>query len=126
MRETRRRRAKPARKPASRAARPARKYVYSFGGGKAEGSSALRELLGGKGSELAEMTNLGVQVPPGFTITTEAWAAYVAAGRKLPAALGPQVEQALGKLADKAGRRLGDAARPLLVSVRSGARISMP
>ena len=61
------------------------KYVYSFAGGKAEGSSALRNLLGGKGCELAEMTKMGVPVPPGFTITTEAWAAYDAAGKKHPA-----------------------------------------
>src|SRR2546430_15773363 len=61
------------------------KYVYAFANGKAEGSSALRHLLGGKGCELAEMTNLGVTVPPGFTITTEAWAAYSAGGRKHPA-----------------------------------------
>jgi pyruvate,orthophosphate dikinase len=86
----------------------------------------MRDLLGGKGCELAEMTNLGVLVPPGFTITTAAWAAYTAAGKKLPPALWPQVEHALRKLEAATGRTLGDPARPLLVSVRSGARLSMP
>jgi len=102
------------------------KYVYSFAGGKAEGSSALRNLLGGKGCELAEMTKMGVPVPPGFTITTEAWAAYDAAGKKHPAGLWPQVMAHLARLEAAAGSRLGDPARPLLVSVRSGARASMP
>ncbi|MGH7421965.1 MAG: pyruvate, phosphate dikinase, partial [Candidatus Rokuibacteriota bacterium] len=102
------------------------KYVYSFAGGKAEGSSALRNLLGGKGSELAEMTRMGVPVPPGFTITTEAWAAYNASGKKHPAGLWSQVTAHLARLEAVAGSRLGDPARPLLVSVRSGARASMP
>ncbi|MGH7397744.1 MAG: pyruvate, phosphate dikinase, partial [Candidatus Rokuibacteriota bacterium] len=100
--------------------------MYSFAGGKAEGSSALRNLLGGKGCELAEMTKMGVPVPPGFTITTEAWAAYKAAGKKHPAGLWSQVQAHLGRLEAAAGARLGDPARPLLVSVRSGARASMP
>src|SRR6266446_3432375 len=102
------------------------KYVYAFANGKAEGSSALRHLLGGKGCELAEMTNLGVTVPPGFTITTEAWAAYSAGGRKHPAGLWEQVLAALARLEAAVGLKLGDPARPLLVSVRSGARASMP
>ena len=102
------------------------KLVYFFAAGKAEGSSALRPLLGGKGSELAEMTNLGVPVPPGFTITTEAWAAYHAAGGKHPSGLWPQVESNLARLETVVGHRLGHAERPLLVSVRSGARASMP
>jgi pyruvate,orthophosphate dikinase len=102
------------------------KYVYSFAGGKAEGSSALRDLLGGKGCELAEMTKMGVPVPPGFTITTEAWAAYDAGGKKHPAGLWTQVMANLARLEAAAGSRLGDPARPLLVSVRSGARASMP
>ncbi len=102
------------------------KYVYSFGAGKAEGSSALRDLLGGKGCELAEMTNLGIPVPPGFTITTTAWRAYETAGKTYPPALWPQVEAGLQRLERAAGARLGDAERPLLVSVRSGARASMP
>jgi pyruvate,orthophosphate dikinase len=102
------------------------KYVYSFAGGKAEGSSALRNLLGGKGCELAQMTKMGVPVPPGFTITTEAWAAYNAGGKKHPAGLWSQVMAHLARLEAAAGSRLGDPARPLLVSVRSGARASMP
>jgi len=102
------------------------KYVYAFSGGKAEGSSALRPLLGGKGSELAEMTNLGIPVPPGFTITTEAWAAYSANGRTYPAGLWEQVQAALTRLEGAVGLKFGDTARPLLVSVRSGARASMP
>jgi pyruvate,orthophosphate dikinase len=100
--------------------------VYAFANGKAEGSSALRPLLGGKGCELAEMTKMGVPVPPGFTITTEAWAAYTAAGKKHPAGLWKQIMAHLARLEAAAGSRLGDPQRPLLVSVRSGARASMP
>src|SRR6266498_1513574 len=102
------------------------KYVYFFAAGKAEGSSAFRPLLGGKGCELAEMTNLGVPVPPGFTITTQAWAAYHAAGKKHPPGFWKQIESGLARLEAAAGSRLGDPDRPLLVSVRSGARVSMP
>ncbi len=103
-----------------------RKLVYFFGGGKAEGSSQLRTLLGGKGAELAEMTNLGIRVPPGFTITTEAWSEYVKLGRRDPRGLWEEVREHLGRLEALLERRLGDAERPLLVSVRSGARVSMP
>jgi pyruvate,orthophosphate dikinase len=113
---------KPARRQSSRAP----KYVYFFANGAAEGSSAMRALLGGKGCELAEMTTLGVPVPPGFTITTEAWAAYHAAGKKQPPGLWEQVQQHLKRLEAVVGNRLGDPDRPLLVSVRSGARASMP
>src|SRR5215813_7632024 len=81
------------------------KYVYFFANGKAEGSSAMRALLGGKGCELAEMTNLGVPVPPGFTITTAAWAGYDAAGKKHPPGLWRQVESGIGRLEATAGRR---------------------
>jgi pyruvate,orthophosphate dikinase len=102
------------------------KYVYAFANGTADGSSALRPLLGGKGCELAEMTKMGVPVPPGFTITTEAWTAYNAGGRKHPPGLWSQVMSHLARLEAVAGSRLGDPARPLLVSVRSGARASMP
>ncbi len=102
------------------------KYVYSFGRGKAEGSSLMRNLLGGKGCELAEMTNLGIPVPPGFTITTQAWAHYARAGREWPEGLAGQVRTALGTLVEHAGLGFGDPKRPLLVSVRSGARVSMP
>ena len=103
-----------------------RKLVYFFGGGKAEGSSQLRDLLGGKGCELAEMTNLGIRVPPGFTITTEAWAEYVRQGRRDPDGLWNEVGQHLGRLEGLLERRLGTPDHPLLVSVRSGARVSMP
>src|SRR5262245_56964935 len=102
------------------------KFVYSFGRGKAEGSSLMRNLLGGKGCELAEMTNLGIAVPPGFTITTQAWAHYNRAGRTWPEGLWEQVLENLAGLEQDAGLTLGDAQRPLLVSVRSGARVSMP
>jgi pyruvate,orthophosphate dikinase len=103
-----------------------RKYVYSFGGGKAEGSSVMRNLLGGKGCELAEMTNLGIPVPPGFTITTQAWAAYNRGNRTFPDGLLDEITSALEKLEHDAGLTFGDPKRPLLVSVRSGARVSMP
>jgi len=102
------------------------KYVYSFASGKAEGSSLMRNLLGGKGCELAEMTNLGIPVPPGFTITTQAWAEYSRAGRRFPDGLWDQVLENLERLEQAAGLKFGDPDRPLLVSVRSGARVSMP
>src|SRR4029434_3150492 len=104
----------------------ARRYVYGFANGKADGSSAMRDLLGGKGCELAEMTNLGISVPPGFTITTQAWAHYNRAGRQWPEGLWEQILENLAKLEGDAELKLGDAQRPLLVSVRSGARVSMP
>ena len=117
---------KGARTKAARGVARRPKYVYSFANGKAEGSSALRHLLGGKGCELAEMTNLGVPVPPGFTITTEAWSAYATGGRKHPAGLWEQALDSLARLEAAVGLKLGDPTRPLLVSVRSGARASMP
>ncbi|HEY7869296.1 MAG TPA: PEP/pyruvate-binding domain-containing protein, partial [Methylomirabilota bacterium] len=126
VRKRARAKARESARPSSKTARREVKYAYSFAGGRAEGSSALRDLLGGKGCELAEMTNMGVPVPPGFTITTEAWAAYTAAGKKQPAGLWSQVLAHLRRLEAAAGSRLGDPARPLLVSVRSGARASMP
>ena len=102
------------------------KWVYSFGGGTAEGSAGLRALLGGKGANLAEMSAIGLPVPPGFTITTEVCTAYYAGERCYPAGLEPEVEQALAQVEAAVGRRFGDPANPLLVSVRSGARASMP
>jgi pyruvate, orthophosphate dikinase len=102
------------------------KWVYFFGDKKAEGSAAMRDLLGGKGANLAEMSNLGLPVPPGFTITTEACTYYYANSRKLPATLKPQVEAAVKRLGRLTGKNFGDKANPLLVSVRSGARASMP
>ncbi|MFN3854404.1 MAG: pyruvate, phosphate dikinase [Phreatobacter sp.] len=102
------------------------KWVYSFGDGKAEGESGLRDLLGGKGANLAEMSNMGLPVPPGFTITTEACTWYYAHGRTYPADLKQQVEAGLAHVGALTGKTFGDSANPLLVSVRSGARASMP
>src|SRR4051795_4444990 len=102
------------------------KYVYSFGGGKAEGKADLKALLGGKGANLAEMSVIGIPVPPGFTITTEVCAAYYENGRKIPEAVRPQVEGAIRAMEERFGAKLGDAENPLLVSVRSGAALSMP
>jgi pyruvate,orthophosphate dikinase len=104
----------------------ASKHVYSFGGGKADGTSKMKELLGGKGANLAEMSAIGIPVPPGFTITTEVCAAYYDSGKKMPEAAKPQVEDALHKVEQLVGKKFGDAADPLLVSVRSGAALSMP
>ncbi len=102
------------------------KWVYTFGDGKAEGASEMRNLLGGKGANLAEMSNLGLPVPPGFTITTEVCTWFYANGRRYPAELAGQVDAALEYIGKLAGHTFGDAANPLLVSVRSGARASMP
>ncbi|MEZ5924250.1 MAG: pyruvate, phosphate dikinase [Hyphomicrobiaceae bacterium] len=102
------------------------RWVYRFGGGKADGTAAMKELLGGKGANLAEMSSLGLPVPPGFTITTEVCAAYYANGRKLPEDLRPEVEAALDVIGKTVGARFGDPIEPLLVSVRSGAPASMP
>jgi pyruvate,orthophosphate dikinase len=102
------------------------KWVYFFGGGKAEGKAAMRDLLGGKGANLAEMCNLGLPVPPGFTISTEACVYYYGKGKTLPSGLKPQVEAALKKVGEATGKKFGDPKNPLLVSVRSGARASMP
>ena len=98
------------------------KYVYAF----EEGSKEQKFLLGGKGANLAEMTKLGLPVPPGFTITTEACNAYMAGHEKLPDGLLDEVAAALEALEAKMGKRLGDDVDPLLVSVRSGAPFSMP
>ena len=108
------------------ATKQAKKDVYFFGGGKAEGKAAWKDLLGGKGANLAEMTNLGIPVPPGFTITTEVCTAYYTNKKKYPAGLRERVRLALSKMEKIMGRRFGDPDDPLLVSVRSGARKSMP
>src|SRR6058998_410637 len=116
-----------ARKPASRRATPrAQKWVYLFANGKAEGNAKMRDLLGGKGAGLAEMTNAKLPVPPGFTITTAACNAYFAADKTLPPGLWDQVETALAAVERSARKKLGDPKNPLLVSVRSGAAMSMP
>jgi pyruvate,orthophosphate dikinase len=102
------------------------KWVYTFGEGKAEGSRDLRAMLGGKGANLAEMANLGLAVPPGFTITTEVCAYFYANGKRHPEKLAAEVEAAIDNVGVLTGRRFGDAQRPLLLSVRSGSRASMP
>jgi len=103
------------------------KCVYSFGGRKTEGKAALKMLLGGKGANLAEMSGLGLPVPPGFTITTEACSRYYTIGRKkLFSMMKPQVEAALRRLEKDTGRTFGKGSKPLLLSVRSGAAVSMP
>ncbi len=110
----------------SSAAPGAPKYVYRFGGGSADGRAEMKNLLGGKGANLAEMANLGLPVPPGFTITTEVCIAYYANGRKLPEGLHADVEAAVAHIGEAVGAGFGDAKNPLLVSVRSGSRASMP
>ena len=102
------------------------KYVYTFGGGSAEGTASDKNLLGGKGANLAEMCSLGIPVPAGFTISTECCTAYYAGGCKLPDELTDQVLAALKKTETIMGMKYGDAVNPLLVSCRSGARSSMP
>src|SRR3954470_5880017 len=102
------------------------KWVYSFGDGRAEGEAGMRDLLGGKGANLAEMSNLGLPVPPGFTITTEVCTYYYDHARAYPEDLKAQVEAALATIGRIAGKTFGDPDNPLLVSVRSGARASMP
>ena len=101
-------------------------YVYFFGDSKADGTAEMKELLGGKGANLAEMTNLGIPVPPGFTITTEVCTHYYSNDHNYPSELQSQVEEAISKTEDTMGRKFGDPTNPLLMSVRSGARISMP
>ena len=120
---------KPARKPApakGKSKAKAVKYVYSFGSGKAEGGASMKNLLGGKGANLAEMCLLGIPVPAGFTVSTECCTAYYAGGCKLPAVLADQVVAALRKTEAIMGKQYGNPENPLLVSCRSGARSSMP
>jgi pyruvate,orthophosphate dikinase len=102
------------------------KYVYLFADGKAEGNTNMKDLLGGKGANLAEMTNAGLPVPPGFTITTEACNAYYDSGEKFPEGMLNQVLEALAKVEAVTGKQFGGSENPLLVSVRSGAKFSMP
>lgn len=104
----------------------AAKYVYFFGDGKAEGAAEMKDLLGGKGANLAEMTNLGIPVPPGFTISTEACIHYYENNKKYPPGLAEEIEEHLKRLEKSTGKGFGNETNPLLVSVRSGARISMP
>ncbi|MEE8638553.1 MAG: pyruvate, phosphate dikinase [Candidatus Margulisiibacteriota bacterium] len=104
----------------------AKKYVYKFGGGKADGKTEMKNLLGGKGANLAEMANLGIPVPAGFTITTEMCAVYYKMNRKYPKDLNKQIHEGIKHIEKVMGAKFGDENNPLLVSVRSGARISMP
>jgi pyruvate,orthophosphate dikinase len=113
--------AKPATKKAAK-----QKFVYYFGGKKAEGRADMKNLLGGKGANLAEMVNIGFPVPPGFTISTEFCTWFYENGRKYPESLKSEVNDALKKLEKEMGKKFGDVKDPLLVSVRSGARASMP
>src|SRR5215470_11287282 len=119
--------AKPAPKAAGKAKAPAKgKWIYRFGNGKAEGRADMRNLLGGKGAGLAEMANLGLPVPPGFTITTEVCTFYYENGKTYPKGLRRHVDAALAEVGRITGKTFGDRDNPLLVSVRSGARASMP
>ncbi len=102
------------------------KFVYSFGDGHAEGNGAMKDVLGGKGAGLAEMTNAGLPVPPGFTIATSACRLYFENGNKLPDSTVSEINEALEKLEKQLNQKLGDSENPLLVSVRSGAKFSMP
>jgi len=115
-----------ATQPADRAHSAAKRYIYAWGGGRAEGDAKMRDLLGGKGAGLAEMANAGLPVPPGFTITTEACNDYFTAGEKLPEGLWQDVLDAVKEVEALTGKGFGKAANPLLVSVRSGAKFSMP
>src|SRR6516162_6401684 len=102
------------------------KWVYEFGDGRAEGRASMRNLLGGKGAGLAEMSNLRLPVPPGFTITTEVCTWFYGNGKSYPSELRAQVAAGLAEIEKALDARFGDADNPLLVSVRSGARVSMP
>ncbi|MBI2776660.1 MAG: pyruvate, phosphate dikinase [Chloroflexi bacterium] len=110
----------------SRAHQATKRYIYAWGAGRAEGDATMRDLLGGKGAGLAEMTSAGLPVPPGFTITTEACNDYFAAGERLPAGLWDDVLEAVRAVEAQTGKGFGDPKNPLLVSVRSGAKFSMP
>ena len=102
------------------------KYVYLFGNGAADGTAKMKNTLGGKGANLAEMNHLGIPVPPGFTITTEVCSYYYDNGKNFPDSLDSQLKDALLQTENIMGSKFGDANDPLLVSIRSGARQSMP
>ncbi len=120
------RKAAPARRAATTRKASPKKYVYFFGGGKADGNRDMKDLLGGKGSGLAEMTNAGLPVPPGFTISTEVCSIYYADKNRIPAGIEAEIATHIKKLEKVAGAPLGSNTNPLLVSVRSGAKFSMP
>jgi len=119
---------KAAKKKSSKSAGSSKttKFVYFFGNGKAEGHGTMKDVLGGKGAGLAEMTNAGVPVPPGFTICTETCRIYYESGKKIPAAIEKEMEAHLSRLEKSLGKKFGNRNNPLLVSVRSGAKFSMP
>src|ERR1019366_6319313 len=102
------------------------RWVYGFGGGDNDGRAEMKNLLGGKGANLAEMASIGLPVPPGFTITTEVCTAFYANGKRYPDDLQGQIDAAMAVLEGAIGAGFGKVANPLLVSVRSGARVSMP
>jgi pyruvate, orthophosphate dikinase len=112
--------------PTERSHRATKRYIYAWGDGTAEGNGGMKDLLGGKGAGLAEMTIAGLPTPPGFTITTEACNDYFDAGEKLPDGLWDDVQEAMREVERRSGKGFGDAKNPLLVSVRSGAKFSMP
>src|SRR5580658_3958329 len=103
-----------------------KKHVYAFGGGTADGDGKMKDVLGGKGAGLAEMSRAGVPVPPGFTISTEVCNIYFQNKNSVPKEISAEIVQALADLEAKMGKKLGDPSDPLLVSVRSGAKFSMP
>ena len=102
------------------------KYVYNFGDGKADGKADMKNLLGGKGANLAEMNILGIPVPPGFTLTTDVCTEYYKNNKSFPESLAEEVKESLSKVESIMGTKFGDPSNPLLLSVRSGARQSMP
>src|SRR5580704_13814994 len=117
---------RPAKKKSKPSKTKAVKRVYFFGNGKAEGGAHLKDLLGGKGANLADMTLVPLPVPPGFTITTETCGEYNDAGQKLPDGLMEDVRANIAKVEAATGKMFGDPANPLLVAARSGAKMSMP
>src|SRR5690606_4353317 len=102
------------------------KFVYYFGQTRCEGDASMKQLLGGKGANLADMTSIGLPVPPGFTITTETCAKYYESGKRIPHGLMNEVGMHISTLEKELGKKFGDRENPLLVSVRSGAAVSMP
>ena len=116
----------PVKETSSNGATETIQYVYSFGGGEADGNRAMKQLLGGKGANLAEMSSIGMPVPPGFTVSTEACQYYSSKGHRWPEGLENEVRDGIAQVESIMGAKLGDAANPLLVSVRSGAAVSMP
>src|ERR1700730_12815394 len=103
-----------------------KKYVYFFGSGKADGHGKMKDLLGGKGAGLAEMTRIGIPVPPGFTISTEVCRIFYENKKRIPSNIIKSIDENLGELEKITGKKFGDSANPLLVAVRSGSKFSMP